>query len=133
MNVWDFLNSINTNKTNLFESSEAPEALDKLYSPFVVSRALSYSPECLLYAAELNQRGLKEFAIPNRMHYEFYLNSIPKGKRFNKWAKPEKDEFVDLIMSEFNYSREKALAVLPLINEEERQAMITKQYGGVIK
>lgn len=133
MTVWDFLNAINWDKKNLFTETDSPEAVNKMYNMFIVNRALSYSADTVFYAAELNSKGLKEFGLSNRMHFEFLLHTIPKKKRFNKWGKIEKDDLTELIMEEYNYSYEKARDIIPFLDEEDKKRLISKNYGGVMK
>ena len=61
MNVFDFVNSINYDKRDLFEDPQA----EKDYVPFLVNRSLSYFPDTALYANEMNQQA----GIPKRWQY----------------------------------------------------------------
>ena len=61
MNPFDFINSVSHNKKDLITDSENPEFAEKLYQPFLVNRGLSYFPDTILYANEMNQR----FEAPN--------------------------------------------------------------------
>lgn len=128
----DYLNSINDNKKNLMRDSGAMEAAEKSYPSFPVARSLSYHPDAILMVDELNQRGLSEHKMRPVMHYEFLLNLIPRRKRYGKWAKPENDDKVQLIKKCFNYSEEKALAVMHLFTEEQFDIMRrSREQGGL--
>lgn len=115
----DWLNSINTTKVNLIRDSGAAEAAEKLYTPFLTLRSLSYYPDCIMYVNELNIRGLADFNITKGMHYEFLLHAIEKKKRFSPWQKPEKNEDIQLIMDKYRYSYDKARDVLDLFSESD--------------
>ena len=53
MTPFDYLNAINLTKKNIF--AEDPLA-DKEYVPYIVNRGLSYFPDTVLYANEMNKR-----------------------------------------------------------------------------
>ena len=92
MNPFDVLNSINYTKENLFED---PQSF-KEYSSFMVNRGLSYFPDTILYANEMNRYS----SIPNDWQFFYFLNTIPKKKRFSKWSKKDKESkeaLLDLI------------------------------------
>lgn len=121
MELKDYLNSINFTKENVIQTSDSKGAAEKLYPSFVVNRSMSYFPECIFYANALNLAG----NIDKVQHYEFLLYSIPKGKRFSKWGKVEKDEeVVSLIMNKYGYSRKRAKEVLPLMSKENIDDLI---------
>jgi hypothetical protein len=63
MNPFDVLNSINYTKENLFED---PQSF-KEYSAFMVNRGLSYFPDTILYANEMNRYS----SIPNDWQFFF--------------------------------------------------------------
>lgn len=128
------LNSINWNKNNEITNSNNPELAEKLYPPFPVARSLSYSADCVLLVNELNTRGLVDFGITNKMHYEFLLNVVSKKKRFNKWVKPAKDEIVGYVMEMENLSYAKALDVVYFMTEEQKQELCDMyDAGGIIR
>ena len=52
MKLTDFLNSINHTKDDLF--SDDDEYAEKLYQGFVVNRSLSYFPDTVFHANEMN-------------------------------------------------------------------------------
>ena len=55
----------------------------------------------------------------NRMQYDFYINTVRKRKRFSPWEKKEKLENLDAIKEYYNYSTEKAQAVLKILNSKQ--------------
>ena len=77
----DFLTAINLSKVNLLEEDSLTE---KEYVPFLINRTMSYFPDTVLYANEINLRGHLE----NRLQNDYLLNSISKKKRFSRWLKP---------------------------------------------
>jgi len=126
MKPFDFLNEINYGKTNIIEESDNPELAEKIYAPFLVNRGLSYFTDTILFANEMNLRH----QCDNKLQFEFFLNSIRKRKRFSKWFKKEENENLDIIMSHYGYSYEKARQVLSLFNEEQLQRLRDKRFKG---
>ena len=125
---------INVNKKNLIRDGGAPDLAKKIYVPYIVGRSMSYHPDCILIANELNARGRTEFNIDKEMHYEFLLNAISPKKRWASWKKPPKQDDVKLVMEKYKYSHDKALEVIDLIGEEELIKLRKgKDTGGVQK
>jgi hypothetical protein len=124
MSPFDFLNAINDNKKDLFEDPQA----EKDYSAFMVNRGLSYFPDTVLYANEMNRFP----TIPKSWQFYFFLNTIPKKKRFSKWAKKDAEtKSLQLIKEYYGYSYEKAKEALPVLSAEQLSIIEEKlQKGG---
>lgn len=124
MSPFDFLNSINDTKVDLFAKDPQNK---KDYSAFMVNRGLSYFSDTILYANEMNISR----DIPVEWQYDFYLAAIPKRKRFSKWTKKDKiHDQIKLIMKEYNYSERKALDVINILNSEQLTALEAKYSTG---
>ena len=123
MTPFDFINAINLTKKNLFEDPQA----EKDYLPFLVNRGLSYFPDTVLYANEMNRNS----GIPKDWQFSFFLNTIPKKKRFSKWHKKDADsESLILVKEYFGYSSEKALEALSTLSDEQLAMIKEKLYKG---
>jgi hypothetical protein len=123
MTPFDFINAINFTKQNLFEDPLAP----KDYVPFIVNRGLSYFPDTVLYANEMNRIS----GTPPEWQFSFFLNTITKKKRFSKWAKKEAETESLLFVKEyFGYSSEKAKEALNILSEEQLAIIKEKLYKG---
>lgn len=126
--LFDFLNSINHTKEDLFANDS--ECV-KDYVPFLVNRGLSMSYDTIMYANEMNLRP----NIDKQRHYDFLRVAIPKRKRYNKWAK--KDTLSDdvlLVSQYYKYNKEQAVKALSLLNEEQLNIIRHKMdIGGMIK
>ena len=125
MTPFDFINAINLTKKNLFEDPQA----EKDYLPFLVNRGLSYFPDTVLYANEMNRNS----GIPKDWQFSFFLNTIPKKKRFSKWHKKDADADSDsltLVKEYFGYSSEKALEALSILSDEQLAMIKEKLYKG---
>lgn len=126
MKPFDYLNSINHKKEDIIQESDNPELAEKLYPPFMVNRGLSYFTDTILFANEMNIRHQSD----NKLQFDFFLNSIRKRKRFTKWFKKDQDESIDLIMSHYNYSYEKAKHVVSLFDEHQINLLREKAFEG---
>ena len=116
MNVFEFVSAINFSKQDLFEDPQA----EKDYIPFVVNRALSYFPDTIFYANEMNSRS----AIPKRYQFEFLKESVPKRRRFSKWAKKDaKTDDLALIQKAYKYSMKRASEALSMLSEEQIESI----------
>ena len=123
MTPFDFINAINLTKKNLFEDPQA----EKDYVPFLVNRGLSYFPDTVLYANEMNRNS----GIPKDWQFSLFLNTIPKKKRFSKWHKKDADsESLTLVKEYFGYSSEKALEALSILSDEQLAMIKEKLYKG---
>jgi len=122
MNPFDYLNAINTTKKDIM----IDDISEKAYSAFMVNRGLSYFPDTILYANEMNLNH----HIDHRLQFDFFINIIKKKRRFSKWAKPINIENLELIKEYYGYSNEKAKSVLPLLNDDQITELKTRIYKG---
>ena len=130
MNPFDYVNAINDTKKNLMVGTDNDELAEKGYTSFMVNKSLSYFIDTILYANEIN-----EYAhIDNKLQFEYYLNGIPKKKRFSKWAKKEKSDDLDIICEYYGCNYTRAAEIHKIINKTNIDFMKQKlQKGGVIK
>ncbi len=118
-NPFDYINSITFTKDDMIRGSENPEVAEKDYVPFMANRQLSYFIDTIMVANEMNT-----FAeLPNIMQYEFLFHTVPRKKRFSKWAKPDKSEDVDVIAKYFGYGKRRAELTMPLLSAEQIEQM----------
>ena len=82
MNPFDYLKSINTTKKNIM----VDDLTEKEYNAFIINRGLSFFPDTVLYANEMNLNH----HLDSRLQYDFLINIIKKKKRFTKWVKADK-------------------------------------------
>lgn len=124
MNPFDFINAINLTKKDIF--AEDPQAKND-YKPFIVNRGLSYFPDTILYANEMNRNT----TIPVDWQFSFLLNSISKKKRFSKWAKKDEQTETFLLVKEyFGYSDSKAQEALSVLSADHLTMIKEKLYKG---
>jgi len=123
MSPFEFINAINFSKENLFEDPQA----HKDYSSFMINRGLSYFPDTILYANEMNQYN----EIPKDWQFLFFLNTIPRKKRFSKWVKKDSEtKSLQLVKEYYGYSMEKAEEALKILSKEQLTMIEEKLYKG---
>jgi hypothetical protein len=124
MTPFDYLNAINQSKENLI----VDELSEKEYVPFIVNKGLSYFPDTILYANEMNRLHLLE----KKPQFLFFINSIRPRKRFSKWHKNELTDDLKIISEYFGYSYTKAKQIQNLISSDQLNTMKEKlQKGGM--
>ena len=121
MNPFELIKSISNTKKDILEN-------EKDYNAFMVNRGLSYFPDTVIYANEMN----KFHHLDSRLQYHFLINTIRKRNRFSKWNKSIESENISAIKQYYGYSNEKARDVLPLLSNENLKYIRGRiQHGGI--
>jgi|TARA_Y100000385_G_scaffold125061_1_gene130001 hypothetical protein len=110
MNPFEYINAINNTKKDIMVDDIA----ESKYTPFMVNRSLSYFPDTVLYANEMNINH----HLDHRLQFDFLINIVKKKKRFSKWSKPEEISDLNVVKEYYGYSNEKAKSVLSLFTDE---------------
>ena len=111
MNPFEFVNAINYTKKNIMTDDVA----EKAYAPYMVNRQLSYFPDTVLAANEMNRCH----HLDHRLQFDFFINIVRKRKRFSKWFKPEQISDLDAVKIYYGYSNEKARQIITLLSTEQ--------------
>lgn len=122
MNPFDYLNAINQTKKDIMVDDLA----EKDYNSFMVNRGLSYFPDTVLLANEMNRCH----HVDSRLQFDFLINTIRSKKRFSKWLKPDAIEALDAIKEYYGYSNEKARQVLKVLTKNQIDELKLKVYKG---
>lgn len=122
MNPFEYLNAINTTKTDIMIDDLA----EKGYNGYMVNRSLSYFPDTVFAANEMNINH----QIDSRLQFDFLINIIRKRKRFSKWDKKKIDGDVEVIKEYYGYSNTKALQVLSLLTPNQLKDLHKKVNKG---
>jgi Bacteriophage clamp loader A subunit len=105
----DILPSIMQTKQHILEE-------EKDYNAFMVNRALSYHPDCIMDANQMNQN----FNLDQKPQYDYLINKVRAKKRpFVKWEKPVKEDDLLAVKLFFGYSNKKASECLKILTEEQ--------------
>ena len=108
----DYLYSINQSKKNILDDD--PDAAKK-YPAYVVNRCLSSFTDTVLYANEMN----KNSHLPNKMQYDFFINSVKPRKRFSPWARKDSIDYLDIVKEYYGYNDDKALQALRILTKDQ--------------
>ena len=122
MNPFDFANAINYSKQNIM----VDDLTEKSYNGFMVNRSLSYFPDTVLAANEMNIHH----QLDSRLQFDFLINIIRKRKRFSKWNKQKIEDDVKTVAEYYGYSNQKALQVLALLSPEQLEQLKHKVNKG---
>lgn len=124
---FDYVKSISQTKENLM----IDEYSEKGYKPYVINLALSYYPDTVLPANEMNMLSL----LPKQAQYSYLINIVRPRKRYSKWVKKQKDDdAIEAVKLFYGYSDRKAREALPLLSKD--QITIIKRRidkGGLVK
>ena len=122
MSPFEFVNAINYTKKNIM----VDDITEKEYNAFIINRGLSFFPDTILYANEMNLNH----HLDNRLQYDFLINIIKKKKRFTQWVKPQDIANLEIVKEYYGYSDEKAKSVLSLLNNEQIEELNKRIYKG---
>lgn len=113
---FDHVNAIYTDQNpEYFDNLD--EADQKGFQPYMVNRIISMNMEFIPVVRELS----KYFGIVgSRETYLFYSQILPKGKRYDKYIKADKEKkyeewVVDVVARYFSVSRHEAIEYLGLM------------------
>ena len=109
----DYMNAINHQKIDLMDSED--EFWEKKYPAFIVNKALSSFPDCILFVNEMN----KMHHLDKRLQFQFFLNSIGSKKRFSKWLRSSKIKNLEYVKEYYGYNNEKARQALDILDNEQ--------------
>ena len=122
MNPFEYVNAINYTKKDIMTD----DITEKGYAPYMINRQLSYSPDTVLAANEMN----RNHHLDNRLQFDFFINIVRKRKRFSKWHKPETVSDLEAVKKYYGYSNEKARQVLTLLKTDQINELKNKVMTG---
>jgi len=112
LSPFDFIKSVSNNKKDLLK--DHPDNA-KDYKAYVVNHGLSFYPDTVLTANEMNLYP----EIPVEAQYYYYMGAIRKGNRFSEWHKPKKNDDLDLVQNVYQVRREIAKQYLKLLSKDD--------------
>tara|TARA_Y100000310_G_C20214810_1_gene593033 strand:- start:39 stop:422 length:384 start_codon:yes stop_codon:yes gene_type:complete len=115
MKLGDYLKAINYTKVAMKDLGDDFEFIKKKYSPFIVNKCLSFFPDSIFQANNMNINH----HLDKDMQYEYLLKSTRKRNRFGGWSRKSKSENLDIIKKHFGYSNSKAEEVLDILTDSD--------------
>lgn len=131
--LFDFLNGITADQsTQFFDNLNDAEKKKYKNSRYMIHRFLSMNVN---YAQVVNAVQ-KYSVIPDRAHYLFLTNMLPKGKQYNKYIKGSHENLyeewlVNLVSKHFHVSKIEAINYLKIYYNGHKEELkdLCKQYG----
>jgi hypothetical protein len=111
MKLGDYLNAINYSKDDLFADEEAAKG----YVPFIVNRSLSYFPDTILQANDMNIHA----DLGKREQFDYLRHSIRKRRRFSRWLKKTEDKRIESVKIYYNLGTKKALESMRVLSDRQ--------------
>ena len=118
------MKTINETKQNLLDSEDS--SWEKEYPAWVVTKCMASHYDTVLLANEMNIY----YDLPNKLQYDFYINTVRKRKRFSPWEKQVKIEDMETVKTYYNYSTQKAQAILKILNKDQLDHLKSKLNRG---
>ena len=118
------MKTINETKQNLLDSEDT--SWEKEYPAWVVTKCMASHYDTVLLANEMNIY----YDLPNKLQYDFYINTVRKRKRFSPWEKKVKLEDLETVKTYYNYSTQKAQAILKILNKDQLDHLKSKLNRG---
>ena len=125
MKLGEVLNSVNYTKEDIIKD----DIDERKYVPFLINRSLSYFPDTIIQANEMNMFH----GMDNRMQYDYFRFSIRKRKRFSKWFKNKDPDDLEIIKIYFGYSSKKAKEALDVLTDQQIENIRNDVHTGGVK
>jgi len=122
MSPFDYLNAINFTKEDIM----IDDVTEKQYNAFMVNRGLSYFPDTVAIANEMNQYA----HLDKKLQFHFLINIVRKRKRFSKWNKPDLVRDIEVVKEYYGYSNNEAKQALSLLSPEQIKELEKKVSKG---
>lgn len=114
-NPFDYVTSITYGKNDMMTGSENDELSEASYNPYLSNKALSYFPDTLLYANEMNLMN----HVDKKLQYSYLLFSIRPKKRFSKWMKKNEDANIDTVKQYYKCNSSRAEEILKILSADQ--------------
>lgn len=88
---------------------------EKKYPPYIINKCMSHHIDTLMHANAMNE----SYHLPNRLQYDFYINTLRPRNRFSPWDKKEKLNDLEIVKQYYGYSNEKAKQALRILTETQ--------------
>lgn len=131
--LFDFLSGITENQsTEFFDSLTESERKKYKTSRYMIHRFLSMNSNYLPVVNELQ----KYSGIPDRCHYLFLTNMLPRGKQYNKYIKGAhssvyEDWLINLVSKHYHVSYAEAVDYLRIYYLRDKSSLreLCEKYG----
>ncbi len=108
---------------NAINKHDVEFIVDSGYEPFLVNRGLSYFPDTIHLAQQMNISTV----ATGEMQYSFLLNTVRPRKRYSKWAKKAVDAEVNIIAKRYKVNDVRAKEIMQILPKDTIEKIITKE------
>jgi Bacteriophage clamp loader A subunit len=126
---FDYINAISHTKENIISGTDNDELAEKGYEPYLVNRGLSFFPDTVLYANEMNMRHV----LSKKCQFSYLLNTVRPRKRFSKWFKANLEDDIKIVSEYYGYSISKAREAMRVLTQDNIAVMRKKLEKGGMK
>ena len=120
----NYLKTINETKENLMDGDDP--GWEKQYPAWIINKCLSHHIDTLMLANAMNISS----ELPNKLQYDFFINTVRKRKRFSPWDKKVRLDDLECVKEYYDYSTQKAQAALKILNKEQIEFIKSKLNRG---
>jgi hypothetical protein len=109
---FDFVEAASFTKKDIIRDGDAEE---RDYNAFIVNKALSFFPDAVFDAQEMN----REYFLDPIMQFDYFRLSLRKRKRISKWFKKIDNGDIETVSQAFSLSLNKSREALRSLTDEE--------------
>jgi hypothetical protein len=122
----DIIPDINFGHKNLIRQGEMDES-EYNRNKYLINRSLSMGADTIFYVNDMNIH----YDVDALLQYDYFINSVRKKKRYNKWSKATaKSSNLELIQAFYNYNEQRAIEVLKLLTDVQIEKIKLKMNKG---
>lgn len=126
-NPFDYVKDIQYGKKDIIRNSENPEKSEKMYNPWMVNRALSFYPDSILYANEMNSKR----DLDGLLQFDYLINTVRPMKRKYAWIKKQdEDANVEMLCEYYGVSAKRAREYLNVLTDEQLNQIKSRTIKG---
>ena len=128
-NPFDYVAAVSDTKKDLMRNTENDALAEKGYNAFLTNKALSYHPDAILHANELNMLH----HLDNKLQFDYFINILRKRRRFSKWSKPQEDSTLSMVCDYYKCNKQIGLQYLKILTRDQLDTIEEKQEKGGVK
>lgn len=117
MTPFTFADNVMQTKNDIIDESNQDQ-----YVPFIINRHMSYFHDLVLYANDMNVYNQLDKAA----QYRYFLNTIPKRKRFARWEKKISDQVTAAISKWFQCNEQRAEELAQLLPDDVKTKIVNE-------
>jgi hypothetical protein len=118
---FDIIKSVSFTKERIIDSENESE-----YKPFIVNRGLSYFPDSIMYAQDMNVNA----HLDPKLQYDYLFHGLRKRNRWSKWLKKLDDPNVKVVAEYLGLSHEKTRDAMKVMGPEKVKEILDRVSAG---